>query len=203
MSDKQAAQRAPQLLPIATDIPAEPPKDSDRVRMRAGQTRSRQLTQHLEDAQRALEQGSFDLVFASCEQALVLDPSNPQAIEIDARARAEVDRQAHVRLTEARAEIDRGALTAASKLVDQVLALSPESSEALGVRQLIEETRVRLAIEQDRVRQIGDRSIEPEVHTAERPVRKRLDLERELFGTRRGWKVRQESLHPLEGQRDH
>jgi len=154
--------------PVSGPIPPEPPRKDrdkapssdrkdgasmDRVRARAEQTRTRQLMQHLENAQRAFEQGSFDLVFASCEQALVLDPSNPQAIEIEARARAEVDRQSHTRLTEARAEVDRGALTAASMLVDQVLALSPESPDAHAVRQLIDEARVRLAIEQERARE--------------------------------------------------
>ena len=149
------------LEPLRKDrerVPSSDRKDSasmDRVRARAEQTRTRQLMQHVENAQRALEQGSFDLVFASCEQALVLDPSNPQAIEIEARARAEVDRQAHTRLTEARVEVDKGALTAASMLVDQVLALSPESPDAHAVRQLIEEARVRLAIEQERARERG------------------------------------------------
>src|SRR6185436_5710802 len=154
--------------PVSGPIPPEPPRKDrdkapssdrkdgasmDRVRARAEQTRTRQLMQHLENAQRAFEQGSFDLVLASCEQALVLDPSNPQAIEIEARARAEVDRQAHTRLTEARAEVDRGALTAASMLVDQVLSLSPELPDAHAVRQLIDEARVRLAIEQERARE--------------------------------------------------
>ena len=153
--------------PVSGPIPEPPKKDRgkapssdrkdgasmDRVRARAEETRKRQLQSHLENAQRAFEQGSYDLVFASCEQALVLDPSNPQALELEARARTELEHEARQRLAEARAEIDRGALTAASQLVDLVLALSPESSDAQAVRQSIEEARVRLALEQERARE--------------------------------------------------
>ena len=156
--------------PVSATLPIEPPRkdpgrtpssdrkdgaNMDRMRARAEQSRTRQLMAHLENAQRAFDQGSYDLVFAACEQALVLDPVNAQALEIEARARGEVERQAQTRIAEARAEVDRGALTAASILVDQVLALSPDSSDAHAVRQSIEEARVRLAIEQERARERG------------------------------------------------
>ena len=109
-------------------------KDSagmEQMLLRAEQTRAKQIQAHIDNGRRALEQGDFDAAFAACEQALVLDPTSPQALDLEARARAILERQQEDRLSAARAEIDRGALTSAGLLADQVLAINAESKEAM------------------------------------------------------------------------
>jgi tRNA A-37 threonylcarbamoyl transferase component Bud32 len=128
-------------------------QSAEQMRVRAEQTRAKQLQAHLDVGRRALEQADYDGAFAACEQALVLDPTNPQALDLEARARAALDRQLEEHLSAARAEIDRGALTAAAMLADQVLAIKADSVEANQIRHDIEGARHRLAEEQERERE--------------------------------------------------
>jgi serine/threonine protein kinase len=125
----------------------------EQMKVRAEQTRARRLVEHIDAGRRALEQGDHDGVFAACEQALVLDPTNQQALELEARARAVVDRQLQDRLKAARADLERGALTSASLLADQVLALNSESAEAKAIHQEIDSARSRLAREEEAKRE--------------------------------------------------
>jgi serine/threonine-protein kinase len=145
---------APYAWSAETPPPSRSRKDSvEQVRGRADQTRAKQLQSHLDVAEDALDQGDCEGALEACEQALILDPTSPQALDLETRARAALDRLLEERLAAARAEFDRSALTAAELLTDQVLAIKPDSAEAIQIRHHIERARLRLVEERERERE--------------------------------------------------
>jgi len=100
------------------------------------------------DAQRALEQGDFTLALKAVEQALRMEPDNTAARDLEQRARTAI--QVENWLQAARGEFERGALTAASMLVEQILTINESHPDALSIRLAIETVRREL----DRARQI-------------------------------------------------
>ena len=103
------------------------------MRARAEQTRTRQLMQHLRETRAAerSSRASFDLVSASCEQrALCSIRAIPQAIENRSACPRRGRSPGHIRARRRRCGRSRSRRAAmlASMLVDQVLALSPESA---------------------------------------------------------------------------
>jgi tetratricopeptide (TPR) repeat protein len=120
-----------------TPLPRSGRRDSagaDRLRLRAEQMRADQIQSHIERGRRAVDNGEYDAAFEACEQALVLDPDNADALDLEERTRHTLEQQW---LDQANAEFARGALTAASLLVDRVLGVNPESKDALDLGQAI------------------------------------------------------------------
>ncbi len=144
--------RADTPAPITTPSPR---KRSDTSRQELLRLRAEQIELHFKEASGAFGKGDFNNCLRACQQALVLDPENRPVLELEEKAQAALEEQ-HLKgwLKEAKGELDRGALTAASLLVDRALSLSGSSPEALKVREAVDEARKELAAAQERARQL-------------------------------------------------
>jgi TPR repeat protein/serine/threonine protein kinase len=141
--------------PRAASPPA--PKSSRREANRQDlfKLRDEQIHDHLERARRALDRGECREALLDCQQALVIDPDSGPAQDLEDRARALLeDQQIQQWLAEARGELQQGALTAASLLVERALSLNSASPEAIVVRRAVDEARQRFAQERDRARAV-------------------------------------------------
>src|SRR5262249_20127205 len=129
------------------------PSRRDSSRQELARLRAAQIRTHLEEARKALENSDFTAALDASQRALLLDGDDRDALAYEQRARTELDeRQAQQLLAEARSELDKGALTAASLLVGRAESLSPTSREAAAVRTALEEARRALAEQQARLR---------------------------------------------------
>src|SRR5262245_16338142 len=144
----------------AGNPPATPPpsakRDSNsssvnRLRSRADQMRAEQIQAHLERGRRALESGDHEGAFSACEQVFILEPQNQQALELEERTRASVEK---VWLGEAQKELERGSLTSAWLLTERVLGMNADSPKAETIRQAIEQARSRQAEAHEKARQL-------------------------------------------------
>jgi serine/threonine protein kinase len=144
--------RADTPAPVTTPSPR---KRSDTSRQELLRLRAEQIELHFKEASGAFGKGDFNGCLRACQQALVLDPENRPVLELEEKAQAALEEQ-HLKgwLKEAKGELDRGALTAASLLVDRALSLSGSSTDALKVREAVDEARKELAAAQERARQL-------------------------------------------------
>src|SRR5262249_46569664 len=101
--------------------------------------------------------GDFPAALQASERALVLDPEDEAARVLEEQARTVLE-AAHIKewVADARLELERGALTAASLLVDRALSLNSSSPEALVVRRAIDEARAELARAEERTQQVKE-----------------------------------------------
>jgi serine/threonine protein kinase len=129
---------------IAPGPSSNPPRPSTSSAASAKwiQLRNEQIQTHVNQARQAYEKKDYQATLNACEKALVLDPENVDALAIEERTRAALDSET---LKGAREDLQRGALTSASMLVERVLAANPSSAEAMQIRQQIESARARLA----------------------------------------------------------
>jgi hypothetical protein len=131
------------------------PRDRRDSESAAVAERRTQVESHLESARRALEEGRYETAIAACEQAASLDPADPRAAEWIAQARAGLEaRQIQGWLQLARDELARGALTKASRLVAQTLAVKPRLDEALALQREIQDRRREQELMAERKRAI-------------------------------------------------
>jgi len=129
------------------------PSRRDSSRQELARLRAAQIRTHLDDARKALEISDFTSALEASQRALLLDGDDRDALTYEHRARSALDeRQAQQLLAEARSELDKGALTAASLLIGRAESLSPASREAAAVRTALEEARRALAEQQARLR---------------------------------------------------
>jgi len=144
----------PELPPRGPDIAAPPVgKRPGTSRENLLRLRAEQIEAHFKDARAAFDGNDMAGCLAACQKALLLDPENRPVLELEQRAQARQDDE-HLRgwVSQAKSELGRGALTAASLLVDRALSLSASSPDALKVREAIEQARQEL----ERARQIDD-----------------------------------------------
>src|SRR5262249_16099967 len=123
--------------PGGTDEAVATPRPWRRDSSRQGLDRLRvaQITTSLDEAKKPPHNAAFTALLAASQRALLMKDGDKEAVEYEQRARAAMEeRQANQLLSEARGEIDRGALTAASMLVGRAESLSPASREAAAVR---------------------------------------------------------------------
>ena len=124
---------------------------SDNFRRR----RLRQIQSHLASAEQSLDAGDLQAANDACEEALVLDPEHREANELHARIMSAVT-GARVRelLNDARAAIQRDALTEAEQRVVEAAALDPKADQVSAVRRQIEERRLERERQIERERMI-------------------------------------------------
>ncbi len=135
-----------------------PTPGSDRKSGRQGELarmRAEQVQIGLKDAEAAFARNDWNATLKACQQVLLLSADNRRALDLEERAQAALE-QEHLRdwLKNAQGELDRGALTAASLLVDRALSLSSSSPEAIKVREQIDAARHELAEAQERARKL-------------------------------------------------
>ena len=109
----------------------------------------------MDEARRAMERRDFQAAFDACGQVLLLDVEHTAALELQQQARIALNEQQAVDwLTQARGELERGELTAASVLVDRAVSLTGSFPEARAVRQAVDEARLEIAQAQARAQAV-------------------------------------------------
>jgi tetratricopeptide (TPR) repeat protein len=103
--------------------------------------RTEQIAQHLGTARQACDTANYSVALQACQRVLLLEPQHAEARELTERARSGLERRKLVRqcLQEASTELDRGAITAASALVNRALAIDPRSEDAATLRRTVDE----------------------------------------------------------------
>ena len=128
-----------------------PPPDPGRTnREEIVRRRLAQIDASLVDARSLLAAGDLDASLEACVQALTIDDTHAEALELEHTIQTALARQrASALILEARSELGRGALTGAQDLMQQARALDPDAPD---VKRL--ERDLRLArVEQERIRQ--------------------------------------------------
>src|SRR5688572_8298765 len=143
-----ARQRVSGASGVAELTPPPDPRRFDREAL--ARRRAAQIEGSLQQARALLAAGDLDGALEACVQALMLDDTNADALDIEAAVEAADARQrAGALFVDAREELGRGALTGAQDLLQQARELDPESAEGPRL-----ERDLRLArAEQERVRQ--------------------------------------------------
>ena len=119
--------------------------------------RTEQIRAHLDRALQKLADGAFEDACRDCDQALVLDPEHVEAQELTMRARAALERELIERwVTTGFEELNRGAVTAASLLVDRALSLDSEATDARELRAAVDAARRELEESREWVRRIDE-----------------------------------------------
>jgi tetratricopeptide (TPR) repeat protein len=146
-----ARERANDVVGVAELTPPPDPRRTDREEL--ARRRASQIEAALDLSRTLLEQNDVEAALDACEQALTLDETHAVALELEGTIKTALAKQRAVALlTEARTELERGALTAAQGFLQQARALDPDVPEA---RRL--ERDLRLArVEQERLRHRGE-----------------------------------------------
>ena len=130
--------------------PATPASRRDLDRQRLLQLRADQIAERVRQAREALGRADVPAVLELCHAARLLDPDDRDAIELEEQAHAALEQQQlDAWITEARADLERGALTAAAELADRALALKQPLPEAVAIKQAVQDARRRLAVERE------------------------------------------------------
>ena len=126
------------------------------IRHRIAADEQRTLHAHMDEARAAAGRGDYEAVIQACEQVLALDSEYGPAMELQQQTRVALHEQrVREQLLKARGQLDQGALTAASLIVDEVLSADPSASDALAVRDAVDEARRAIAEAQDRARELA------------------------------------------------
>jgi serine/threonine-protein kinase len=158
--------------------PPHTPRPSSRESSRSSkwvQIRTDQIQSHVNEARQAFQSGDYQATLSACGKALVLDPENAEASDLEERTRAALEQQV---LTSAREDLERGALTSAAMLIDKVLSENPDSPEAVSIRQAVEAARARLAARQAEAQELERQRVAAERAEAE-AERARAEAERQ------------------------
>ena len=149
--------------PGAIDKAKPPNVDSIGSFERLELKRKRQIQEHTAAARQAFEIQDFEAVLAACERAIWLNPQEPEARDLAARAQAALDEQKiQAWLAEAQDALAKGELAAASEAIDAALARSSNHAGALKLRQELLSARQ----ERERQREVN-RLVEAELKSAQ------------------------------------
>jgi tetratricopeptide (TPR) repeat protein len=133
-SEDTAVVETPRPLPTPSPIGTRRPADRDELAKR----RLSQIQYYLDLAERAAGEQRYDSVIAACEQALLLDAENARAQDLAESARAALEmEQVRQLLADAERELQRGALTAASELLNQAATIR-SSDEQVALRKAVD-----------------------------------------------------------------
>jgi tetratricopeptide (TPR) repeat protein len=146
-----ARERLGDVVSVAELTPPPDPRRTDREAL--ARRRATQIEAALELSRAFLDRRELPAALDACEQALTLDDTHAVALELEMVIRgAMATEQATALLSEARTELERGALTAAQDYLQQARALNPDMADARRI-----ERDLRLArVEQQRLRQRGE-----------------------------------------------
>ena len=112
--------------------------------------RRRKVEAFLNQARDLAQSGDLEAALEACVEALMLDDTHADALEVDRAIRAaQSKRRASAMLLSARDELNRGSLTGAQDLLGQARDLDPEAAE---VRRLDRDLRLA-RVEQEQARQ--------------------------------------------------
>jgi tetratricopeptide (TPR) repeat protein len=97
--------------------------------------RAREIAGHLSSARQAFVARNYDATLLACENVLLLDPQNVEALDLLDLARTTSEEQRlETVLTQARQALDQEDIGKASDLIDQALAVDPHLEPALALR---------------------------------------------------------------------
>jgi serine/threonine protein kinase len=104
--------------------------------------RSESITAALDEARKLFEAGDLEKSRNKCDEALMLDPDHPGALQLMDDIGAEADRQQVAQfIAEARAELQKGQLDRAEAIVAQARQMAPESTDVQQLQAAIDTTR--------------------------------------------------------------
>jgi TonB family protein len=142
----------------ATIIYPTPPAQLDELTRR----RAQQIAANLENAERAFERGDYDAGLAACEDALIIDPREPRALEGLQRAHAALtEREALGHLNAARQHFANNHLTLAEESLRTASELAPALHELAELHEQVDSARekkeqrargLKLALDRARIR---------------------------------------------------
>ena len=140
-------QRRPDVAGVAELTPPPEPRRPDRELL--ARRRAAQIEASLTEARALLHAGDLDGAMEACVQALTLDDTHADALDVEDTIKlAQAKQRAALLLEEARVELGRGALTSVQGLLQQARELDPDAVEARRI-----ERDLRLArVEQERLR---------------------------------------------------
>jgi TPR repeat protein/predicted Ser/Thr protein kinase len=124
--------------------PADLPTPSPATRAAAEQARRAELDARVTEARAALDREEYTRATEACHQVLSVEPSHAGALALQAQLNTVL--QARAWLADGQTEFNRGALTAATALVDRALGIRPAMPEGLRLRAAIEEARARTQV---------------------------------------------------------
>jgi TPR repeat protein/predicted Ser/Thr protein kinase len=124
--------------------PADLPTPSPANQAAAEQARRAELDAQITDARAALDREEYTRATEACHQVLSVEPSHSGALALQAQLNTVL--QARAWLADGQTEFNRGALTAATALVDRALGIRPAMPEGLRLRAAIEEARARTQV---------------------------------------------------------
>ena len=155
----------------STLVPPGRPAQLDELARR----RAQQIAANLENAERAFELGDYDAGLAACEDALIIDPREPRALEGLQRAHAALsERQALAHLNAARQHFAKDELTLAEDALRAASELAPALHEVVDLHEQVgsarqkKEQRIRalkLALDRARIR-CGEGAYESAINAA-------------------------------------
>ncbi len=152
------------VVPSLADKVETPKRARQRVELL--RIRAEEIHAHLTRAHAAMERRGYDDAFRECERALVLDPGHDEAAALADAARSALERQQIERwVADGHDELSRGALTAASLIVDRALSLNSTSPEAIALRAAVDDARRGLTETQERMEAVIDGRVEVETET--------------------------------------
>jgi TonB family protein len=137
------AEASPQLaprLPEPRPATGEKPSVHESGLVRIAARRNHQIAEHLDAARQALDALQYGDALEACEKALLLDPQNKDARDLQQRAEGALDEQkiqgwlGEARQLLSREQVQDAQLTAASELIDQAIALKPVHEAATALR---------------------------------------------------------------------
>lgn len=121
-----------------------------------GRRRATQIETHLTDALHHLRHRRLEQAVEQCELALVLDPTNGEALKLLQETHHAIDdRQLQLWLTEAESHLSNSAFSEASFLIDKALQLDPDSSAAIRLQRMVKERRLEREQARERARAAG------------------------------------------------
>ena len=179
--------QVPHAISVAELTPPPDPRKTDREALQ--RRRAAQIAAALELARLRQSEGQLEQALDACQQALTLDETNAPALELEEHIRSALTKQrVGSLLTDARDELQKGALTSAQNLLEQARALDAQAHDAKRL-----ERDLRLArVEQERLRQRTDaarKALAAAVQAFDRG-----DIETALAGARQAMELDAESV---------
>jgi hypothetical protein len=168
--------------------------------------RAAAIKEQLDAAREAFDSGDFERAIAACDQVLMLDPVEAHGLELSDRARVALDeRRSREWILLAQTQLQQGALTAASDLLDRALSLTMTASRP-EIRQQVEVVRREIDDARRRSRALDDafgraqRGLEQgALDSALRAIEEVLELDP---GHAQAEQIRRRTLEALEARRN-
>ena len=144
----------PQATPASPLPNVTPPRPANFEAI--AKRRAERISAHLQEAHGHFAAARFEQTIEACEQAALLDPSEPRVLDLLQRCQTAIDdRQIGEWMREAQSHLSSGAFSHADQAVDRILKLRPEYSDAQRLQSEVRRRRSEYERAQERARQLA------------------------------------------------